>query len=156
MKKSESRQTLGKVLRYIGAYRFLLLLSMLLAAGTVILSLYIPILFGDAIDGMIGAGQVDWDGITALLVKTGVLAALCALMQWVMNTVNNRITYHVVRDILHLLRRGLRRADRHAAVDLHRVRRDALAIQLLTQGHPQRRLSGGRRAGDHHNFRRHL
>ena len=99
MKKSESRQTLGKVLRYIGAYRFLLLLSMLLAAGTVILSLYIPILFGDAIDGMIGAGQVDWDGITALLVKTGVLAALCALMQWVMNTVNNRITYHVVRDI---------------------------------------------------------
>ena len=48
---------------------------------------------------MIGAGQVDWAVITALLVKTGVLAVLCALMQWVMNTVNNRITYHVVRDI---------------------------------------------------------
>ena len=98
-KRGESRKTLGQVLRYIGAYRILLALSILLASATVIISLYIPILFGDTIDYMIGAGQVDLPRILQVLIKIGVLIGVCAAMQWIMNTVNNRITYHVVRDI---------------------------------------------------------
>ena len=97
--QGSSRETLKKVMRYIGGYRLLLGLSMLLAAGNVILTLYIPILFGNAIDGIVSAGQVHLESVLFYLKETALLMAAAALMQWIMNTLNNRIAYHVVRDI---------------------------------------------------------
>ena len=97
--RQQKRATLLQVWRYIRRCRVLLLLSILLAAVTVALSLYIPILLGRAIDAMIGAGRVDFTLILPLLIRCGVLAALTALLQWVMNTVNNAITYRVIRDM---------------------------------------------------------
>lgn len=97
--RAGSMQTLQKVMKYIGNYKILLFISVVLAAATVILTLYVPILFGDAIDGIIAAGQVDFVLISSYMRRIAVLVILTAVMQWVMNTVNNRITYHIVRDI---------------------------------------------------------
>ncbi|MDO4283746.1 MAG: ABC transporter ATP-binding protein [Eubacteriales bacterium] len=96
---SSSNKTLSKVLHYIGQYKFLLVLSVILAAVTVILTLYVPILFGDAIDDIVAKGQVDFDLIAFYMKRIAVLVILTAVLQWLMNTVNNRITYHIVRDI---------------------------------------------------------
>ena len=97
--KTTSRGTLAKVLARIGHYRWLVLLSMLLAAGTVLLTLYVPILVGRAIDGIIGAGRVDFGRIMPILARIGLCVALTGAGQWVMNMVNNRVTYDVVRDL---------------------------------------------------------
>ncbi len=97
--KAGSMQTLQKVMKYIGNYKILLFISVVLAAATVILTLYVPILFGDAIDGIVAAGCVDFTLISYYMKRIAVLVILTAVMQWVMNTVNNRITYHIVRDI---------------------------------------------------------
>ena len=99
--KGEKAQkgTLKKVLRYIRPYWILVGLSILLAAVTVAASLYIPILTGDAVDLIIGPGQVAFQGIFRILVQIGVVIGIAALSQWVMNLLNNRITYRVVRDI---------------------------------------------------------
>ena len=91
--------TLKKVLRYIRPYWVLVGISILLAAVTVAATLYIPILTGDAVDLIVGPGQVDFQGIFAILVEIGVVIGIAALAQWVMNLLNNRITYRVVRDI---------------------------------------------------------
>lgn len=88
-----------KVLRRIGRYRFLLLLSILLATTVVAITLYIPILAGKAIDCIITYGAVDFATLTDLLFRIGVLAVEAALLQWIMNTVNNHITFNVVRDV---------------------------------------------------------
>ena len=92
-------QTLKKVLNHIGRYRWLVLLSLLLSAATVVLTLVVPILVGRAIDGILGAGEVRFDLIWPLLWRIGVCVALTALGTWVMNVVNNRITFDVVRDL---------------------------------------------------------
>ena len=92
-------KTLKKVLNHIGRYRWLVLLSLLLSAATVVLTLVVPILVGRAIDGIIGAGEVRFDLIWPLLWRIGVCVALTALGTWVMNVVNNRITFDVVRDL---------------------------------------------------------
>ena len=100
MKKfTENSGTIRKVLQFIGRYKILMFFSVLLAAVSVILSLYIPILVGRAIDQIIGAKKVDFPGIIPILTTLGVVAVITALIQWIMNTVNNRITYNVVRDI---------------------------------------------------------
>lgn len=91
--------TLRQVLTYIGRYRWMLWCSVLLAAATVALTLYVPILLGRAIDRMVGAGQVDLEAILPLLVQSGVLVLLTAALQWVMNTVNNALTYRIIRDM---------------------------------------------------------
>ena len=91
--------TLKKVLGHIGRYRWLVLLSLILAAGTVLLTLAVPILVGRAIDQIVGAGAVRFDRIAPILVQIGLCTALTALMQWGMNAVNNRVTFDVVRDI---------------------------------------------------------
>lgn len=95
----ESKKTLGKVLRYISKYRVYLALSLVFAAVTVALTLYLPILTGDALDRIIEKGLVDFQGIFAILKKMAVVILLTAAAQWLMNICNNRITYHVVRDI---------------------------------------------------------
>ena len=98
-KRAGQRAVLRQVLTYIRRCRLLLLLSVLLAAATVALSLYVPILLGRAIDAMLGAGQVRFSVIRPLLLQAGILVAVTALLQWVMNTVNNAITYRVIRDM---------------------------------------------------------
>lgn len=98
-KNTAQKGTLRKVLKYVQRHRFFMVLSILFAAITVALTLYTPILIGDAIDLIVGKGQVDFAGIAAILIKTGIIIGITALIQWLMNTINNRITYHVVRDI---------------------------------------------------------
>ena len=97
--KSGQAATVKKVLRHIGRYRWLVLLSLLLSAATVGLTLTVPILVGRAIDGIVGAGAVRFGVIWPLLWRIGLCVALTALGQWVMNAINNRITFDVVRDL---------------------------------------------------------
>ena len=92
-------KTLKKVLQYIGTYRFWMLASIVLAAVTVVLTLYIPILVGRAIDFIVDWKNVDFDNILKLLIEIGILAAATAILQWLMNTINNKVTYQVVRDV---------------------------------------------------------
>lgn len=88
-----------RVLKYIRKYTPALVLSLVLAAVTVLLTLYIPILTGNAVDLIIGKGQVDMPGIFAIMKKIAIVMIITAVGQWVMNTCNNYITYHVIRDI---------------------------------------------------------
>lgn len=95
----KQKQTLGKVLRYIRRYWGYLGCSIVLAAVTVALTLYVPILTGQAIDLIVEAGKVGFDGIFDVLVKMAVVILLTAAAQWIMNACNNKITYNVIRDI---------------------------------------------------------
>ena len=88
-----------RVLKYIRKYTPALVLSLLLAGLTVLLTLYIPILTGNAVDLIIGKGQVDMPDIFAIMKKIAIVMIITAVGQWVMNTCNNYITYHVIRDI---------------------------------------------------------
>ncbi len=98
-KSPKKRGVLGKVLRYVGKSTPLLILSMILALGTVAGTLYIPIVIGEAIDCIIDKGNVDFEAIVPLLINAGVVAVVTALLQWLMGVINNRVTFHVVRDI---------------------------------------------------------
>ncbi len=91
--------TLSRVLLYVRKYRVLMGISIVLAAVTVALTLYVPVLVGKAIDCIIAAGQVDFAAINPILLRIAVVAAITALLQWVMNNVNNYVTYNVVRDV---------------------------------------------------------
>ena len=93
------RSTLLKVLKYIGRYKYLLPVSIILAMATVAMTLYVPILIGDAIDLMAGEGQVDLVRVGGILVNAVMLVAATAVLQWVMSTINNRIAYHVAKDV---------------------------------------------------------
>lgn len=97
MKKNTS--TLKKIFGYIGHYKYLLFLSVLLAGGSVVLTLYVPIRIGYAIDAIIGPGQVDFAVVARHLIAVVVMLLCVGLMQWVMNMLNNKITYNVVRDM---------------------------------------------------------
>ena len=93
------KETIGKVLRYIRKYWFYVGVSLLLAALTVAATLYIPILTGYAVDLLLGPGRVDMQGIFAIIKKIIIIMILTGIAQWVMNTCNNYITYHVIQDI---------------------------------------------------------
>ena len=97
--RSEQSETLKKVLRYLKRYWFFLALSFGLAAITVASTLYIPLLTGDAVDCVIGKGQVDFTGIFAVLKRMAMVIGVTAVAQWGMNICNNKMTYQVVRDI---------------------------------------------------------
>lgn len=97
--KSSQTATLLKVLSYIKKYKLYIILSLVTAAVTVASSLYIPILTGDAIDYIIGPGKVDYSAILKIIIEACVVIGITAISQWIMNTCNNRITFHVVRDI---------------------------------------------------------
>lgn len=99
MQKKNNKETLKRVLKYIRKYTPALVLSLLLAGLTVLLTLYIPILTGNAVDLIIGKGQVDMAGIFAIMKKIAIAMIITAVGQWIMNTCNNYITYHVIRDI---------------------------------------------------------
>ena len=98
-KNKLKKRTFRKIIKRIGRYKYLLLLSVIFAAASALLSLYVPILIGRAIDCIVGKGNVDFDTIFALLVQVGATVGVSALLQWLMNTLNNRITFQVVRDI---------------------------------------------------------
>lgn len=95
MKKPEIK----KVLQYLKKYWFYMILSLFLAFVSVVLTLYIPVLTGDAIDYIIGKDQVDFDTIMQILKKMVVVIAITAVAQWLMNVCNNKVTYRVVQDI---------------------------------------------------------
>ncbi len=98
-RNSGQMAALKQVLAYIRRYWLLVGLSLILAAVTVALTLYVPILTGDAVDLLIGRGAVDFAAIFSIMKKIGIAVAVTAVAQWVMNTCNNHITYHVVKDI---------------------------------------------------------
>ena len=91
--------TLKKVMKYLKKYRIYLICSILLAAVTVISTLYIPILTGDAVDHIIAKGRVDFAGLMPILERMIVVIAVTAVAQWVMNDLNNKMTYNIVRDV---------------------------------------------------------
>lgn len=94
-----NKDIMKKVLDHIGKYKFFLLFSIGLAAVSVVLTLYIPILTGQAVDCILGPGAVDFDGIWAILKEMAVIIVITAAVQWLMNTCNNKIAYQVVRDV---------------------------------------------------------
>ena len=100
MKKNNSQNTVAtvkKVLKYLNRYSALFAISLILALVIVAATLYIPILVGKAIDLAVGEGLVESDEIFSILIKIGVIAAVTALLQWVMNVINNKITFGIVR-----------------------------------------------------------
>ena len=88
-----------QIMKYLKNYRLLTAASILLAAVTVALTLYVPIVIGEAIDNIVSEHNVNFAAIAALLTRVAVVVGITALLQWIMNTINNRITYGVVRDV---------------------------------------------------------
>lgn len=94
-----NKKTIGRVVKYLKPYIPLIIISLMAAASTTLLSLYVPILAGKAIDLIIAPGIVDLDGISKILIRMIIVILLAALFQWIMNVINNHITYRVVKDI---------------------------------------------------------
>ena len=118
MKKTDTA-TIKKILRYLKRYLPLIIISLILAAATVAGSLYIPILVGNAIDNIIGPGNVELSKIATILTAILIIALFTGIMQWIMNSINNRITYEVVGDIRNeafnkILILPLRYIDKHS------------------------------------------
>lgn len=95
----DNKKIIKAVLAYIGSYKILLFVSLLMAMITVVLTLYLPILFGDAIDLIVGRGQTKFDKIFEIIITAAIVAGITSLFQWIMTTINNKIAYNVVRDI---------------------------------------------------------
>ncbi len=93
------KDTIKKVLNYIKHYWALSLLSLLFAAITVALTLYVPILIGKGVDCILSKGNVDFDGLKNVVIQIIIVVLITAILQWLMNICNNKITYNVVRDI---------------------------------------------------------
>ena len=99
MKKNTSFQTLGKVLKFIGKYKILLVFSIVLSIVAAILQLYVPILFGAAIDTVIKQGEVHYSQLISTLIKIAICITVASISLWVMNLINNRLTYQTVKEI---------------------------------------------------------
>ena len=99
MKKNTSFQTLGKVLKFIGKYKVLLVFSISLSIVAAILQLYVPILFGSAIDTVIKQGEVHYSKLLSVLIHIGICITIASIGLWVMNLINNRLTYQTVKEI---------------------------------------------------------
>lgn len=97
--ETNNRKTICRILSYIKKYHAFLILSLLCAAISVVLTLYAPILIGHAVDQILGAGNVDYDALKTILIRLGVVVLLTSAAQWIMNILNNRITFHVVNDV---------------------------------------------------------
>ena len=99
MRKNTSFQTLGKVLKFIGKYKILLVFSVALSIIAAILQLYVPILFGATIDTVIKQGEVHYSQLLSVLINIGICIAVASISLWVMNLINNRLTYQTVKEI---------------------------------------------------------
>lgn len=93
------KETLKKVLSYLGHYRTYLFASIVLSIVTVAFTLYIPKLSGKAIDVMLSKGNVDWTAVMHIVTQIIIFTILTSVATWVMNTLNNKMTYEVVKDI---------------------------------------------------------
>ena len=93
------KQTVRRVLSYLGHQKLFLTLSLLLSALSVVCSLYVPLLLGDAIDGIISKGNVDFDLLRDILPKAAILIGISAVASWITATINNAITFRVVKEI---------------------------------------------------------
>ena len=136
-KKGESRKTLRKLMKFIAGCKWLLVISILLAAASVIIQLYVPVLFGNAIDEIISEGNVFFDDMWGYLKQIIIFAMTAAVLMWVMNLINNRMTYRVVQDIRskainHIQKLPLSYLDRHAAGDI--VSRITADADILSDG----------------------
>ena len=98
-KQKVNKGTLRRVLELIRPYAGLVTLTLILAVVTVVTTLLAPVISGKAVDLIIGPGQVDFDGVAKLAIVMAGTVACTAVSQWLMNVVNNRITFHVVRDM---------------------------------------------------------
>lgn len=95
----QQKETIKRILTYISQYKIWVILSLFLAFVTVATTLYAPILVGQGIDLIIGQGDVDFKGLLEILKKIGVVIVITSVSQWLMNHINNKITYRVVKDI---------------------------------------------------------
>lgn len=93
------KATYKRILKCIKKYRLLVILSLISAAATVVLQLYIPILAGRAVDHVIGVGNVDYSAVKDILTTMIIVIAGAAISQWIMSILNNKITYNIVKDI---------------------------------------------------------
>ena len=133
----ENGKTLKKLWDHIAKFRVLLILSVLMVGATVVLQLYVPILFGDAIDNIVAAGKVDFAMVGYYLKRVVILAVLSGLTGWVMSVINNRMTYRVVQDIRaqsirHIQRLPLSYLDKHSSGDI--VSRIIADADILSDG----------------------
>ena len=133
----ENGKTLKKLWDHIAKFRVLLILSVLMAGATVVLQLYVPILFGDAIDNILAAGKVDFAMVGFYLKRVVILAVLSGLTGWVMSVINNRMTYRVVQDIRaqsirHIQHLPLSYLDKHSSGDI--VSRIIADADILSDG----------------------
>ena len=133
----ENGKTLKKLWDHIAKFRVLLILSVLMAGVTVVLQLYVPILFGDAIDNIVAAGKVDFAMVGYYLKRVVILAVLSGVTGWVMSVINNRMTYRVVQDIRaqsirHIQRLPLAYLDKHSSGDI--VSRIIADADILSDG----------------------
>lgn len=122
-KQKASKGTALRVIMLLKRYLALIVLSIILAAASVILSLYVPILFGNAIDNIIDKGNVNFEIVSKTLISAAIVSALSALASWLMTTINNRVTFLTVRDIRDLAFRKIERLplkyiDSHATGEL--------------------------------------
>ena len=120
---ADDAKTIRRILHYIRHYRGHVILSILLAAVTVVLTLYIPILTGQAVDTIVGPGEVDWTTLLQILERMGFMILVTAFAQWVMNHINNVVTFRVVQDIRtkafnHIEELPVSYLDAHPAGDL--------------------------------------
>ena len=120
---ADDAKTIKRILHYIENYRGHVILSVLLAAVTVVLTLYIPILTGQAVDTIVGPGEVDWMTLLQILELMGFMILVTAFAQWVMNHINNVVTFRVVQDIRtkafnHIEELPVSYLDAHPAGDL--------------------------------------
>ena len=133
----ENGKTLKKLWDHIAKFRVLLILSVLMAGATVVLQLYVPILFGDAIDNIVAAGKVDFAMVGFYLKRVVILAVLSGVTGWVMSVINNRMTYRVVQDIRaqsirHIQHLPLSYLDKHSSGDI--VSRIITDADILSDG----------------------
>ena len=136
-KNKNSMATFFKVLRFIGKYRFLLVLSVILAAVTVILQLYVPVLFGYAIDEVVAAHEVDFTRMGFYLSRILVMIVFSGIATWIMSVINNRMTYRTVQDIRarsirHIQKLPLSYLDGHSTGDI--ISRVIADTDILSDG----------------------
>ena len=135
--KKAPKGTLKRVLSYLRGYRFYLFTSLVLAVASVALTLWLPVLIGEAIDHIIAPGRVEFDAISSIFIKAAIAILVTAILQWLMNVSNNKMTYGVARNVRndafrHLQKAPLSYLDTHKTGDI--VSRLVADVDQFTDG----------------------
>ena len=133
----KNKNVFFKLMHFIGKYRFVLIVSILLAMFSVILQLYVPVLFGDAIDEIVSIGNVNFASLGQYLSKIIFCVILASISLWIMNLLNNKMTYHIVQDIRlqameHIQKLPLSYIDKHSTGNI--VSRIIADTDILSDG----------------------